>query len=107
MAILSTRNPTETASQVVSLFKQEAAKQEGAQKAVQTTLDVPTRQRFIVQGLPNVSATLAQRLLERFGSVKGIADADVEELMQVDGIGKVIAEGIHMVLRRRYEEGEM
>jgi len=36
--------------------------------------------------------------------VKGIADADVEELMQVDGIGKVIAEGIHTVLRKKYGE---
>ena len=106
MAVLSTRNPAETASQVVALFRQEVAKQDGAQKSVQTTLDVSTRQRFLVQGLPNVSATLAQRLLERFGSVKGIADADVEELMQVEGIGKVIAEGIHTVLRRRYGEEE-
>lgn len=106
MAILSTRDAEETASQVASLFKQETARQDGAQKSVQTTLDVSTRQRFLVQGLPNVSATLAQRLLERFGSVKGIADADVEELMQVEGIGKVIAEGIHTVLRRRYGEEE-
>jgi Fanconi anemia group M protein len=106
MAILSTRNPPETAAQVVSLLKQEIAKQEGGQKSVQTTLDVSTRQRFLVQGLPNVSATLAQRLLERFGSVKGIADADVEELMRVEGIGKVIAEGIHTVLRKKYGEEE-
>ena len=106
MAILSTRNPAETAAQVVSLYKQEAARPESAQKSVQTTLDVSTRQRFLVQGLPNVSATLAQRLLERFGSVKGIADADVEELMQVDGIGKVIAQGIHTVLRKKYGEEE-
>jgi len=106
MAILSTRNPVETAAQVISLFKQEATRQEGGQKSVQTTLDVSTRQRFIVQGLPNVSATLAQRLLERFGSVKGIADANVEELMQVEGIGRVIADGIHTVLRKRYGEEE-
>ena len=53
-----------------------------------------------------MSATLAERLLQRFGSVKGIADADVEDLMQVEGIGKVIAEGIHTVLRRKYGEKE-
>jgi Fanconi anemia group M protein len=59
---------------------------------------------FLVQGLPNVSATLAQRLLERFGSVKGIADASIEELMAVDGIGRVIAEGIHTVMSKKYRE---
>jgi ERCC4-type nuclease len=104
--VLPTKNAAETSAQIISLYRQELAKKEGAKKGVQTTLDVPSRQRFLVQGLPNVSATLAQRLLERFGSVKGIADANVEELMKVEGIGKVIAEGIHTVLRKRYGEEE-
>jgi Fanconi anemia group M protein len=106
MPILSTDGPADTASAVRSLFRQEEAKEQSG-KSVQTTLDVSSRQMFLVQGLPNVSATLAERLLHRFGSVKGIADADVEELMQVDGIGRVIAEGIHTVLRKRFgEEGK-
>jgi ERCC4-related helicase/ERCC4-type nuclease len=106
MPVLSTRNPEETSAQILSLRRQEQARSDGARKSVQTTLDVSSRQRFLVQGLPNVSATLAQRLLSRFGSVKGIADADVEELMEVEGIGKVIAEGIHTVLRKKYGEEE-
>ncbi len=104
MPILSTSDAAETASAVRSLLRQEEAKRPGA--GHQTTLDVPSRQMFLVQGLPNVSATLAQRLLERFGSVKGIADADVDELMKVDGIGRVIAEGIHTVLRKKFGEGK-
>lgn len=106
MPILSTSNPSETANAIRALYRQEEAKSEKPGKPVQTTLDVASRQMFLVQGLPNVSATLAQRLLERFGSVKGIADANVEELMQVDGIGRVIAEGIHTVLRKRFGEEE-
>ncbi len=103
---LSTMTPSDTAAAIRSLFKQEEAKGSGGRRSMQTTLDVSSRQMFLVQGLPNVSATLAQRLLKRFGSVKGIADADVEELMQVDGIGRVIAEGIHQVLRKRFGEEE-
>jgi Fanconi anemia group M protein len=61
---------------------------------------------FLVQGLPNVSATLAQRLLKEFGSVKGIADAEIDDLMQVEGIGRVIAEGIHTILRKKFGEEE-
>jgi len=102
MPVLSTNSANETASAIRSLEKQEMAKHAKDGRTMQTTLDVPSRQMFLVQGLPNVSATLAQRLLEKFGSVKGIADANVEELMQVDGIGKVIAEGIHTVLRKRF-----
>jgi len=103
---LSTTTPSDTAAAIRSLFRQEEAKTGGGRKSTQTTLDISSRQMFLVQGLPNVSATLAQRLLERFGSVKGIADADVEELMQVDGIGRVIAEGIHEVLRKKFGEEE-
>jgi len=106
MPVLSTGDPNETAAAVRSLYRQESGRREKSGESRQTTLDVASRQRFLVQGLPNVSATLAQRLLERFGSVKGIADANVEELMQVDGIGRVIAEGIHSVLRKRYGEEE-
>ena len=105
MPVLSTSEPRETAAAVRSLFRQEEAKQSG-DKGLQTTLDLPSRQMFLVQGLPNVSATLAQRLLERFGSVKGIADADVDELMKVDGIGRVIAEGINTVLRKKFGDGK-
>jgi ERCC4-related helicase/ERCC4-type nuclease len=104
--VLPTKDGEETAAQIISLHRGEQARKDRASKGVQTTLDLPGRQKFIVQGLPNVSATLAQRLLERFGSVKGIADADVAELMKVEGIGKVIAEGIHTVLRKKYGEEE-
>jgi len=103
---LSTTTPSDTAAAIRSLFKQEGARGGSGKRSTQTTLDVSSRQMFLVQGLPNVSATLAQRLLERFGSVKGIADADVEELMRVDGIGRVIAEGIHEVLRKKFGEEE-
>ncbi len=105
MSVLPTADAAETAAAVRSLYRQEEARQSKAVKPGQTTLEVESRQMLLVQGLPNVSATLAQRLLERFGSVKGIADADVDELMRVDGIGRVIAEGIHTVLRKKFGEG--
>ena len=105
MPVLSTADASETASAIRALYRQEEAKDSKSGKGMQTTLDVPSRQLFLVQGLPNVSATLAQRLLEKFGSVKGIADADVDELMKVDGIGRVIAEGIHTVLRKKFGDG--
>ena len=104
MPVLSTANASETAAMIGSLRRQEEEKATGKTRSVQTSLDPGSRQMFLVQGLPNVSATLAQRLLERFGSVKGIADASIEELMAVDGIGRVIAEGIHTVMSKKYRE---
>ncbi|MDH3365402.1 MAG: helicase-related protein [Thermoplasmata archaeon] len=105
MPVLSTISAAETVSALIALHKQEIERA-GGPKAFQSTLDPESRQLFLVQGLPNVSATLAQRLLERFGSVKGIADASPEQLMEVEGVGRVIADGIHTVIRLRFEKGE-
>jgi len=107
ITMLSTANSRQTATAVESLIRQESERERRTTNGVQTTLDHTSRQMFLVQGLPNVSATLAERLLRHFGSIRDIANADVAELMKVDGVGKVIAEGIHSVLRRKFaEEGD-
>ena len=105
MPALSTTSTAETVAALRALSRQETERASG-KKAMQTTLDGGDRQLFLVQGLPNVSATLAERLLERFGSVKGMADASPQQLMEADGVGRVIAERIHTVIRRRLEEEE-
>lgn len=46
---------------------------------------------YVLEGLPGVNATLAERLLEHFGSVAAVMAADAAALCQVDGIGKTIA----------------
>jgi ERCC4-type nuclease len=58
------------------------------------SMSLQERQQFIVEGLPGISATLAQRLLAHFGSVKAIMEADVTQLCEVKGIGETIAKGI-------------
>ena len=62
------------------------------------------KQQFLVEGLPNVSAVLAKRLLTHFGSVKDIVDASEKELQEVDGIGKNIASDIIKLLHAEYLE---
>ena len=41
-----------------------------------------------------IGAKMGKKLLERFGSLRGVACADVGQLIQVEGIGKGRAEGI-------------
>jgi len=57
-----------------------------------------SRQLYILQGLPKVGPTVAKRLLEHFGCVSNVVNAPVEELMRVDGIGRVSAKTIREVL---------
>ena len=63
------------------------------------------QQQFIVEGLPNISAVLAQRLLQHFGSVRAVANASEEELCNVLGIGKSIAAEIVKVFNLEYMHG--
>ena len=102
MPVLSTLNVDETVEALSVLRRQEDARG-GVGRTEQTTLDPANRPLFLVQGLSNVSATLAHRLLERFGSVDGIADATPDQLTEVEGVGRVIAEGINTVMRKRFD----
>ncbi len=52
------------------------------------------RQLFILQGLPGVGPGRAARLLQAFGSVKGVVTASRSELQAVHGIGKSVASRI-------------
>lgn len=54
---------------------------------------------FILEGLPNVSGMLAERLLEHFGSVRAVFEADENELRKVKGIGPVTAKRIVELVR--------
>ena len=69
-------------------------------------MGVHQMQRFIVEGLPGISATMAERLLLHFGTVERIMTASEEELMEVEGIGKKKARAIREVLRKKYLKGE-
>ncbi len=65
------------------------------------TLD--QRQRFLVEGFPSVGDTLARNLLEHFGSVRALVNADEDELKRVAKIGDVKAAEIVRLLTAPYE----
>ena len=57
-----------------------------------------SRQLFILQGLPGVGGKLAWRLLSHFKTVGGVFSAEIEELVEVEGVGVVKARQIREVL---------
>lgn len=108
--IMFTANDSETAEFILTLVKREAA--EGRIPGIRGekgTMLIQERQQFIIEGFPNISGIIAQRLLSHFGSVKAILEATDEELMEVKGVGKGIAKGIRETIEARYyskEKGE-
>lgn len=55
-------------------------------------------QQYIVSGLPGVGTQTAINLLKHFGSVSALFAASVDQLCEVDGIGKKMAEKIWTVI---------
>jgi Fanconi anemia group M protein len=104
--VLTTKNASETADLLYVIAKREQRedKKTVALRGEKTIMSLTERQQFLVEGLPNISAVLARRLLSHFGSIRDIANATEEELIQVRGVGKNIASDILKLLNTRYLE---
>lgn len=102
--IITTTTPQETADFLAVMAQRE---QKEGDRAVALRGEKPARsiaeqQQYLVEGLPNVSAVLAQRLLQQFGSIRSLANASEEDLCQVPGIGKSTAVNILKILNAEY-----
>ncbi len=103
--ILPTRDEKETALFLAAIARREQIGQvrEVAVRGEAKRLTLPEQQRFVVEGLPKVSAVLAKRLLEHFGTVERVMVASEDELQQVHGIGREKAKEIRRILSSEYE----
>ena len=106
--ILFSSGKEETAQFIYLMAKreQEERKKEVRLRSEKKALTLAERQRLIVEGLPNVSATLAKRLLKHFGNVERVFTATEEELKEVEGIGPKKAREIRKVITAPYVEDE-
>lgn len=105
IAVFQTKSARETADVLYVMARREQFRdqKEVAIRSGKVAMSLGEQQRFIVEGLPNVSAVLAKRLLNHFGSIYALVNADVSELTEVQGIGKQSAEEIYFTLRSEYE----
>ena len=106
--VLTTADKDQTALLLSVLWKRQdkGASEYGLRhKPKEMTLE--QRQRFLVEGLPNVGETLARNLLEHFGSVQGVFNASEGELKKVAKIGDVKAAAIVKLVRAKYAGEQM
>ncbi len=103
-AVVSSRGPRETASIIASIAKHEQIleKRPLSLKGSARARSLSDFQLSVVGNLPGVGPKISELLLQHFKSLKGLANASVEELMKVEKIGKKKAEKIHSVLNEPF-----
>ena len=102
--VLSTADADETVQLILMLTRQE-------QVGIPEISLIPKRratslddlQRRVIEMLPGCGRVMARDLLQRFGSVRRIADATAAELESMRGIGARKAAQMHAVLGADYE----
>lgn len=67
------------------------------------TEDIKEQQLFMITGLPHIGSVLGEKLLDHFGTARNIFSASKRELMDIKGIGPLIADSISKVLDTPYE----
>ena len=99
-----TLNESQTAHFLLSLAKrlQEEAGEEVEARYKPKLYSLAYRQRFVVQGLPGIGPKLADRLLQTFGSVRGVFTASEARLTKIKGFGKKRAREIVNLLDAPY-----
>ncbi len=102
--VIRTRDAEETASLIyaIAVREQFKKKKEVSLRGKKPNMSIKEKQQFIIEGLPNVSAILAKRLLNHFGSVKNIINASLAELKRVEGIGEKKAKAIKEVIEAKW-----
>lgn len=100
LPVLRSRGPQETARLFHYVSRQGRAMVHGAiRRPGQRPKGKTALQRHLLQGLPGVGPLRAAALLNQFGSVQNVVNADSEELVGVDGIGKKTARRIERAVR--------
>lgn len=64
------------------------------------------RQLHMLQGFPKIGPLMAKRVLEHFGSVRNVMRADRDDLLDIDGIGKRMADAICDILDKPYNRSQ-
>lgn len=103
--VLNTRDAANTAEMISDMARHENDKRarEPSLKGGARARTAEQFQECVVGNIPGIGPKLARSLLEHFRSIRGIANADIGELMKIEKIGKVKADLIHRTLNGAYK----
>lgn len=103
-SIIMTKSPQETAGILYAIARREQLGTKDFQYHTGKPLSDDERLEYVIAAIPGIGAQLARPLLDDFKTIKNIANASIDDLQSVPGIGKKKAEMIFEIVRREYEE---
>ncbi|MBI2542707.1 MAG: hypothetical protein HYW24_00780 [Candidatus Aenigmarchaeota archaeon] len=103
VSLVSTMNSLDTAKMIYWIAKkeQETGYDLGFKHGKKPRNDSDL-QEFILSSIPGISKILARRLLENFGNIENVVNAQENELGKIKGVGKKHAQKIKKLLTDKY-----
>jgi len=104
--IIYTKNSKETADMLHIIAKREQSEtsKDFNPHSAKKRENIRDQQEYVVSSIPSVGPGLAKQLLEQFGSIKNIVEADIDELKKVEKIGNIKAKLIKEILEKEYQK---
>jgi ERCC4-related helicase len=105
ITLYKTNNPSDSAMFIFQLAKKEQSesKMEFKLRFDKKPIEITSLLEYIVAGIPGVNALRAKNLLRELKSLQEIFNADIGDLMNVENIGKKIAQEIYKLSRFKYQ----
>jgi len=102
--IIWTRDMADTAGIIFWIAKREQIdeKREISLRNKKVPSTIEEQQEYLISSLPDVSKVRSQALLKHFKTPQNVFNASLEELQEVKGIGRKIAEKIKKVIEKEY-----
>ncbi|NIA03824.1 MAG: DEAD/DEAH box helicase [Nitrospiraceae bacterium] len=102
--IIFTKSPKESANYIytIAMHLQRRYKDGFSSKVFDKPTSLGELQLKIAASLPGVGNTLAKPLIEHFGSLKRIADSEINDFLSIEKFGPKRAKGIYDLFRYEY-----
>ena len=104
ITIYKTTDPADSAMFIYQLAKKEqsVSKMEVKLRFDKKPIEITSLLEYIVAGIPGINALRAKNLLRELKSLQEIFNAEIGDLMNVENIGKKIAQEIYKLSRFKY-----
>ena len=105
--IISTKSVAQTAALAVTIARREQfrMKRSVSMHGKRSSMTMPQRQIYVVSSIGDgVGPVVAEALLKHFKSIEAVMTATIDELIEVEGIGKPTAEKIRTLVGGEYKQ---